>query len=239
VFNKDKYFDMVRQRPFGGSLTGSQVSGQEAILDAWTAFYSDDDLRWLAYCLATTAHETAMQMMPIEEFGKGEGMAYGSEDPPGSGNVYYGRGFVQLTWRDNYRRADDELDLTSQRSCELHPDNALKLDIAARVLFRGCMEGWFRSDSAGPYTLARFFDEDTNDPYGARQIINGDKSHSSSVPGKTIGQLISDYHYDFVEALEEALTPATAAPTVYEVVLRLRVTAVELTNVEILEAEFQ
>jgi hypothetical protein len=35
-------------------------------------------------------------MQPIEEYGKGRGMPYGKPDPT-TGQVYYGRGFVQLT----------------------------------------------------------------------------------------------------------------------------------------------
>jgi len=37
-----------------------------------------------------------MEMQPIEEYGKGKGMKYGSPDPE-TGQTYYGRGFVQTT----------------------------------------------------------------------------------------------------------------------------------------------
>ena len=52
------------------------------------------DTRWLAYMLATTFHETAYQMWPIEEYGKGSGRYYGTPDPE-TGETDYGRGFVQ------------------------------------------------------------------------------------------------------------------------------------------------
>ena len=55
-----------------------QLAGMNAILDEWESkpsLYLDK--RWLAYMLATTYHETAKTMWPIEEFGKGKGRAYG------------------------------------------------------------------------------------------------------------------------------------------------------------------
>src|SRR5215204_4050202 len=102
LFNREIFFDAIRGPLFGGAMTGGQVGGLDAVLDAWEANPRSDDLRWLSYPLATDYHETGKKMLPIEENGKGAGMAYGVEDPPGSGRVYYGRGYVQLTWLDNY-----------------------------------------------------------------------------------------------------------------------------------------
>jgi hypothetical protein len=92
TIDKTIFFDSVRPKPFPNKLTQAQVDGMEAILDAWEADYSVWDLRWLAYCLATTFHETSQEMLPIEEYGKGEGQPYGKEDPE-TGQAYYGRGF--------------------------------------------------------------------------------------------------------------------------------------------------
>src|SRR5215471_2533387 len=93
------FFDSVRGSLFAGSMTQSQVDGMNMILDR--AEQSGVDDRHLAYILATTFHETAQTMQPIAEYGKGKGKKYGV--PAGPYNqVYYGRGFVQLTWYDNY-----------------------------------------------------------------------------------------------------------------------------------------
>jgi hypothetical protein len=108
LFDRDVFFGAVRGSLFHGSMTQRQVDGMNAILDAWEENPRSDDLRWLAYPLATTAHETGFAMWPIEEYGRGEGMSYGQQDPE-TGQTYYGRGFVQLTWRENYARADKEL----------------------------------------------------------------------------------------------------------------------------------
>ncbi len=66
------------------------------------------DARWAAYMLATVKHECADTWRPIEEYGKGKGRPYGTPvtvtAPDGTQyvNAYYGRGFVQLTWKLNY-----------------------------------------------------------------------------------------------------------------------------------------
>jgi putative chitinase len=226
-FEREKYFDAVRARPFGGSLTQEQVDGQEALLAAWEeAQPLDDDLRWLAYSLATTKHETASTMQPIEEYGKGAGHPYGVPDPE-TGQTYYGRGFVQLTWRENYAKATDELGLEGDNNLEVHAERALDPAIAAEVLFTGMTEGWFRP----PHALAEFFNDETDDPIGAREIVNGDKS---VVPdwsgGKSIGELIAGYHADFLAALEASVIRAPA-PEPTEVVITIHVEAPPGVNV--------
>ena len=47
-------------------------------------------------------------MMPIAEYGKGEGHEYGEPCPQYDNQVAYGRGYVQLTWDYNYEKADSE-----------------------------------------------------------------------------------------------------------------------------------
>lgn len=211
TFDRKTYFDSVRDSLFSGSMSQPQVDGQEAILTVWEWIPSrwPDlvlDLRWLSYMLATTYHETSQEMQPIEEYGKGAGHDYGEIDPE-TGQTYYGRGFVQLTWRDNYARADSEIGLEGDRSCEWHADNALLPVTAAKVMFRGMHQGWFRSDDEGPQNLPRYFRDDppVDAPYNAREIINGDKH---IVPdwsnGVSFGKLIEGYHDRFLEALEKA-----------------------------------
>jgi len=237
TFDRDVYFDLVRQKPFGGKLGQGQVDGQEAILTRWEENPLSDDLRWLAYALATTLHETASEMLPIEEYGKGAGMKYGTPDPT-TKQIYYGRGFVQCTWRENYARADRELGLTGDRSCEWHAENQLDPSIAAETMFRGMAEGWFRTHADGkPETLARYFNDTTDDPYGAREIINGDKTKVPSWSGgKSIGKLIAGYHADFLAALDAAVLelgiPPELEPTPLVVTLRITVPPGVVVKVE-------
>jgi putative chitinase len=225
LFDRKLYFDSVRASLFSGALSQQQVEGQEAILGEWEvqpwAGVDPDtgelteamtDVRWLAYMLATAYHETAQTMWPIEEYGKGVGQPYGVKDPY-TGQTYYGRGFVQLTWRDNYRHATEQLGLKGDADLEWHADQALEPQIASDVMFLGMADGWFRSDSQGKQTLGRYFSDIADDPYGAREIINGDKH---IVPdwanGISIGNLIKDYHGKFLTALKLAASEEAPEP---------------------------
>jgi hypothetical protein len=209
-FDRKIFFDAVRASLFSGSMTQQQVDGQNAVLDVWETDKVQKykpDLRWLAYMLATTLHETASTMWPISEYGKGSGQPYGKPDPQ-TGQTYYGRGFVQLTWRDNYARATKELELTgTPDDLEWHAERALDLVLASKVMYRGMYFGWFRP----PNTLPRYFNDKTDDPYGAREIINGDKKTVPSwSSGVSIGNLIKGYHEKFMHALEDALVDQPA-----------------------------
>jgi len=175
-----KFFDMVRTELFGGTLSQTQVDGIQTIVDAWP---ESTDFRWIAYALATAYHETDKTMQPIAEYGKGHGKGYGVPMGPFS-QIYYGRGFVQLTWFTNYRKAEERIpgsDLVAK------PDNALEPGIAAQVIVRGMTEGWFTGAK-----LMDFFNTTKTDWINARRIINGlDKA-----------AMIGGYALHFMRALE-------------------------------------
>jgi len=221
-FDRKVFFDDIRHALFGGKLTQQQVDGMTFKLNQWEAHpYHPTDLRWLSYPFATSMHETASTMWPIEEYGKGEGMAYGKPDAE-TGQTYYGRGDVQLTWKENYTRATRELGLQdTPDDLKWHAAKALDPKISADVMFMGMREGWFRKSGGKPETLHRYFSEDKDDPFNAREIINGDKNRKPNwANGKTIGQLIAGYHKEFFEALTAAAIwdipeplPPTPEPT--------------------------
>jgi putative chitinase len=219
TFDRKIYFEAVRQQPFGGKLKQDQVDGQELLLAAWENQPRSDDLRHFSYMLATTFHETAATMRPIEEYGKGKGHTYGKVDPE-TKQTYYGRGYVQLTWRDNYRRATDKLHLTGADDLEWHASRALDSAIAWQVMSRGMMEGWFTGKS-----LPQYFDVDTNDPVGARAIINPDK----------LGKQVAGYHGNFLAALQAAAIEAE--PPVEQLVVTVRITAPAGVTVKVEQIE--
>jgi len=184
VFDRDTYFNAVRNPLFFGALTQSQVDGQSVILAVWEYQAGGTpmtDERWLAYMLATVYHETQYEMWPNEEMG-GEDYLRSKDYYP-----YYGRGYVHLTWEDNYRNASAALGLIDNRDLVDHPEMARDSLIAARIMFRGMAEGWFTGRR-----LSHYFDADTDDPINARQIINGNDDDV----------LIASYHYEFLTALE-------------------------------------
>jgi len=170
MINRKFFFDHSRLNLFGGSLNTAQVQGITAILDEWDANYSQSDDRWLAYMLATTHHETGRTMQPIEEWGKGKNMVYGTRvkmnrNPYTDTNeIFYGRGFVQLTWYENYDRAGKELGVDFLHNAA----GVMQLSNATKIMFLGMMEGWFTAKKLGNY-----FNPTTEDWLNARKIING------------------------------------------------------------------
>jgi putative chitinase len=121
------------------------------------------DQRWVAYILATVRHETGFTYAPVEEVGHGAGRPYGIPHPT-TGQTYYGRGYVQITWLENYQAFANRLgvDLVSQ------PHLALDPAISYRIASLGMTQGMFTG-----VNLARFIHDDTADYVNARKIING------------------------------------------------------------------
>lgn len=196
--NRDIFFAHVRKEPFSGRMTQSQVSGLEALLNAWSPSM---DVRWLAYILATVFHETGARMVPVREgFAKSDAQArrilskypYAQPDPE-TGQAYYGRGLEQLTHKANYAKMGEwlGLDLVSD------PDLMLRPDIAARSLFLGMTNGLYTGKK-----LADYFNARKTDPVGARRIVNGTDRAA----------LIAGYYHAFVNAIREANEEHPAEP---------------------------
>ncbi len=171
MLNRKFFFDQVRSTLFGGSLRTSQVNGLTAILDEWDKNWAKKDDRWLAYMLGTAHHETAATIQPIEEFGKGKGRPYGQNLKmdkktryTDTTNLFYGRGYVQLTWYDNYQKAGKKLGIDLIQ----HPELALVPANASEIMFNGMNEGWFTGKK-----LSDYFNPATEDWVNARRIING------------------------------------------------------------------
>lgn len=176
--DRKAFLDACRKGVMGPTLDGDEVSGSEVILDAMVGA----PIAWCAYALATAWHETAHTMQPIREFG---GTAYlrrmydvEGQNPvrarkmgnvnPGDGPRYCGRGYVQLTWRSNYRLAGAKLGYP----LEGNPELAMRPDIAAQILRRGMEEGWFTGKAFSHY-LPAAGSADRAAFRSARRIING------------------------------------------------------------------
>ena len=188
MIHRDFFFSNSRKLLFSWKFKQSQVDGLNAVLDEWEKNYPDKDDRWLAYMLATAHHETDRRMQPIEEYGKGKGRPYGSNIKMNrtryydTANLFYGRGFVQLTWYENYEKAGGKLGVNLIKN----PEKALDLKIATKIMFLGMMEGWFTGKR-----LSNYFNATTEDVYNARRIINGTDKAS----------LIADYAYDYYSCI--------------------------------------
>lgn len=176
--NPAAFFDALRSGLLGPTLTAEEVDGCNAILKAMEG----SPLSYTAYALATAYHETASTMKPIREYGgptyftrmydvagaRAQMAIANGNTCAGDGPKYCGRGYVQLTWKNNYARAGREcgVDLVA------YPDKAMQPDIAAKIMRRGMESGWFTGKGfddylplRGPATRGMFI--------GARRIING------------------------------------------------------------------
>ena len=172
------------RREFENRLTQGQVNGFEATFDYYVANFNRGwTLTSLPYVLATFYHETGRTMQPVREgFAKSNEEAvrivtrmyeqgrisinYAKPDPV-TGLSYYGRGMIQTTWEDNYRKLgfvifnDRELLVNS-------PDLLLDLKISVETSIEGMKLGLFTGKR-----LSDYLTKEKKDYYNARRIVNG------------------------------------------------------------------
>jgi hypothetical protein len=120
----------------------------------------------IAYVLATVKWETAQTFKPVKEaFWKNEEwrrkkLRY---------FPYYGRGYVQLTWKNNYEKYSKILGIDLVNN----PDLAMKENIALFILVHGFKTGAFTGRK-----ITDYIDSDKTDFINARRNINGrDHAH--------------------------------------------------------------
>ncbi|TRO96976.1 hypothetical protein FKB34_01735 [Glycocaulis profundi] len=181
-------------------LTAAQVAGFKVVLGAIAVAGLKPEPA--AYVLATAWHETGGRMEPVREaFAATDQAAIDALErawqagrlgqvsttywrPDADGKAWFGRGYVQLTWRENYARMGERLgvDLLGDPSLAMEPR------ISARILVTGMVEGLF----ARGQTLGRYFTDLYADPVNARRIVNGTDR----------AQLIAGLWAEFLEAIE-------------------------------------
>ena len=164
--------------------------GLEALLAAVCRDAGITDLRSAAYMLATALHETAGTCAPVAEAGRGAGRDYGTPqsytDRRGKTvqQIYYGRGYVQLTWLANYLKIGQAIGLGD--GLAIDPDRALQPDIAYLALSRGMRDGLFSGRKLGEFITGANCDYP-----GARQVVNAmDAADAIAANAVTIEQLL-------------------------------------------------
>ena len=168
-----EFFSEVRKR--FGRLSQAQVDGFNIILKA----AEGRQISHIAYILATAWHETDKTMQPVREtLAKTDAQAVARLEKAwkagklpqvkipywrydDTGRTWLGRGYVQLTHKDNYRRAAAMVgvDLLG------NPSLAMRPDIAAKILVEGCAVGLFTGKPLSNYL--------PGDYVNARKIVNG------------------------------------------------------------------
>ena len=122
----------------------------------------------IAYILGTVEHETARTFEPVRE-------AFWRTELWRKDNLryfpYYGRGFVQLTWKVNYLAYSHILGLVgTPDDLVTNPDVALSVPVATFILVHGFKKGTFTGKAIGSYISQ---DNKNIDFINARQVING------------------------------------------------------------------
>lgn len=175
--------DKGRTRLFPSGYTRQQTDAIELLVTE----FERQGLRQkeqLAYVLATAYHEChdprrpAARITPMEEFGGARYLKSKAYYP------YYGRGFVQLTWRVNYQREGKRLGLDLLR----YPEKALEPAIAANIAIHGMKTGSFTGKKLDDYINGQKVDRQN-----ARRIINGTDKR----------ELIAGYALAFEKCLSE------------------------------------
>lgn len=133
--------------PGGNKNQLAQAIAQEAHRQGIT------DRNQICYIMATIQHETAGTYRPIAEYG-GRNRPYAP---------YYGRGYVQLTWKYNYEKYSELLG----RDFVRYPDQVMEPDVSLFIIVHGMKNGTFTGKKLSDYISGNHVDF-----YNARRIVN-------------------------------------------------------------------
>ncbi|WP_233117349.1 glycoside hydrolase family 19 protein, partial [Aggregatibacter actinomycetemcomitans] len=184
LIDRDYFFEQYKKH--FTKLTNAQKDAIENIFTGIEEYIEADSsyictLPKIAYMLATAKHETGHTFEPVTE--KGSVSYFNRYDPiladterrrkaakdngninKGDGFKYRGRGYVQLTWYNNYKRAGSYLgkDLVN------NPELALDQKDATKIMIYGMETGMFTGNR-----MSSYISNNKKDYLNARRIING------------------------------------------------------------------
>lgn len=174
--DRAKFFAALSPSPLPRPRKQSQVKTLDAILDE-AERRKMTDLRWVADMMGTALGETGINLAPVREgfkatdaearaFVKRRGYRYAVVI---EGHCYYGRGLVQVTWLDNYKKLT-ELARAQGHDVDFvnNPDLLLEPRWAVWAMFEGMIRGIYTRKK-----LADFYNDQATDFINSRKIING------------------------------------------------------------------
>lgn len=198
---------LIRWRGISGQSSRDDVEQPASVLSselfiATRARELGADTNQIAYILATARFETAYTLTPVREtlarsvdeaIERLEQRYSSLELPSGferywqrdsDGRSWMGRGYILLTHKANYERASERLgeDLVTD------PERALEPAVAADILIRGLLEGWFTGR-----LLSDFISDEAADFLRARRTVGAFSG------AETVAELAEDYRARLTE----------------------------------------
>ena len=133
------------------------------------------DFRQIAYILGTVYHECRFKSIK-EQRANPNGNAdqrhvYALQEAYWY-TGFYGRGFSQLTWEDNYRKFSPVVGIDIVK----YPEKVMIPAIGAKILVFGMKNGSFTTKGTAlksSNNLSKYFNATTTNWYDARRIVNG------------------------------------------------------------------
>ncbi len=201
TIDREKFFSTCKTLMPSVS-SGDRAKAIEDIFDYWER-RGYEDRRALAYVLGTALRETAGTLRPVREglcktdacsisvvtkllAKRGSSGNYSA--PDAYGRSYFGRGYVQLTHKKNYKKMGEALgwgnDLLENPSLAL--DHQKSIEILVEGMYHGHFTGRKLSD---------YFSQRTEDWIGARKIVN---------PHSKRAEVTAKHGRDFYSCLREA-----------------------------------
>lgn len=175
------FYDSIKGSLYKGGLTQDQVDGINLLFGHLNKIENEMIVEFSAYILATVYHETDRKMEPIEEY-------YGSTTRYAP---WYGRGYVQLTWEENYKKQEEKhYDKGEDYWVHKKKERALIPHVSADILVAGMIDGDFTGVGLGKYINGNDIDY-----VNARRVVNGTDKAST----------IASYAVEFEKALRAGI----------------------------------
>lgn len=162
------FYDVIRPKV---NLTTQNVEGMEKLLNYAEKYRLGMNEQRLAYVIATAWWESAQTMHPVKE-------AYWLSEEWRKENLryypWYGRGLVQTTWEDNYKKIAVAMGLPEDTFTK-NPDLLLEFEYALPALFVGMEKGIYTGKDLNDYIdeIDESDSEDLREYKNARRIVNG------------------------------------------------------------------
>lgn len=162
MINRKKFFDGYRaDLDPNRKLDKAEVDAIDSFLDFVDVAYNRLTLPQWSYVFATTFHETNATFLPVKE-------AYWLSEDWRRKNLryfpFYGRGYIQITWKDNYAKFSKQLNEDFVKN----PDLVMVPKYAFKIMVDGFINGSFTGKK-----ITDYINSSKKDYKGARRCING------------------------------------------------------------------